>query len=237
MANYSKEELSKARLQLEDIPLSMDILDFMPGLASLPYFNYDFSSWNAGDPIVLRNCIIRWINYFYSRELTCIIEEYPDYYERKAECARLAGFWYDPDTLQFKKVIKDMLEGKSKVVNRMIVSFLRHNYDDLYYTYVKTRDLHYAMGEQLSPEVGDDGIRKLPDLSDIKKFNELGKQLEVMRLDLLNNDTGKDISMALLMVIEEDKLKLSPETRAERTQNGESPLKNFDFYSKNYTNP
>lgn len=233
MIGYTREELSKARIDLEDIPLDVDILDVYPGLASLDFWDADFSAW-GGNPTITKNLIIRYLNYFYSRELTCFTERYPDFYQRKAECARMAKFNYDPQTLQFSDKVKEMLAGKNQIVNRMMVSFLRHHYDTLWSGLVASYETYYFLMSENMANLGKSG--HVPDPDEGKKFILFSDQIEKTKFSLLSGDKTKEISMALLISIEEDRLKLAPEYRAKLVRDGKSPLTDFDFYAPNQKN-
>lgn len=231
MAEYSKEELSKVRLKkdgvgIHEIPLHFDYLEMVPELKALDdSYTFGFFEWagTSDGCIIARNKIIRYINFMYSMELTCIKRDFADVRARKAECAIQAGFEYDPSNGKFDKRVEDMLDGKNTIINRMIVAFARINYSNTYKIYV-------TLVDKL-----DEGMRALrdnPDVTpdDIAKWEKAADVIERMEEKLLSGDNSKPITAALVKKIEEESLGLRPEDVAFKIKAGKDPLDGYDFY-------
>lgn len=218
MSDYSKEEMSKAILDCYDLSMSVNLLKQFPLLTKLAGFEYKFDSfkdWNYA-----RQCTIRYINYFYSRGLTCIKAEFPQWDKRKVKCAQLAGFAFDEESGRFQKSVEEILYCKNPQTNQMIISFIRHNYSDKYSALVVLREQYYGTLRESIAASPKDSIVLI----------SLTEKLEKLELDLLNEDKAPDLSMALIQTIEADNLGLRPEEVAERIRDGKKPI-DFEIYS------
>jgi len=211
---YSKDDLKGCVLDTIDLPLDVDIMGTIPMLKRLSGFGYNFEEFP--NPKVYRNMTIRYMNYFYSKG-TKLDSDYPDPKKRKAVCAALAGFQYDPITGKFNDLVSDMLRGKNAMVNRMIISFTAHHYSTEFSTLCSMRDMFYSMMEDQT------------DPTKVKSIFAIQQDLVKLERDMLNNDDSKIISMALVQRMEEIKLELKPEDVARRISEGKSPI-DFDVY-------
>lgn len=228
---YTKEELNKVRLKIEgegihEIPLNYDYLEVMPELKTIDEtYSFGFFEWAGTEDgcIIVRNKIIRYINFMYSMELTCIKQNFPGYRERKVECAILAGFEYDPNNGKFDKRVEEMLSCNNSVVNRMIICFLRKQYSDPYAAIVAMREVYYRGMEKVLND-------KDAGPNEIIEWGKSEKSLREMELNFLSGDESKPLTAALVKKIEEESLGLRPEDVAFKIKAGKDPLDGYDFY-------
>ncbi len=228
---YSKEELSKVRLKkdgvgIHEIPINIDYLVAFPELKALDEsYTYGFFGWGHTEDgcIIARNKIIRYINFMYSWELTCIKRDFPDVRARKAECAIQAGFEFDPGNGKFDKNVEEMFDGKNMVINRMISCFTRIHYSNTYKIYATLVD---------KLEEGLMALRNNPEVTpeEIAKWEKAADVIERMEEKLLSGDNTKPITAALVKKIEEESLGLRPEDIAFKIKAGKDPLDGYDFY-------
>lgn len=219
MEKYKKEDFDLCILDTYSLPMNTDLLKVYPWLKYLDGWDYQFEGFF--DPVSVKNCTIRYINYFYSKELQVLKMRYPDYRLRKIECARLAGFGYDQKG-RFNANVEKILNCQNHHTNRMILSFLRHNYSDKYSAIVVARERYY---KNLLYELNEE----ITDLSDTKKAIELINSIEKMELDLLCGDKTPNLNVALVEKIEVEALGLKPEDIATKIRKGEPPI-NIDLY-------
>lgn len=228
---YTPEDLNKVRIKTRDgkgiheLPITVDILEVVPELKALDQFDTVFFAWGHTDDgrIIARNKIIRFINFMYSRELTCIKEQHNSYRAQKVECALLAGFEYDPVTGKFTEEVERMLMCLNPVVNRMIIAFCRHNYYDDEVAVTVMREMFYrGMNELMN--------NKDAEPEEINKWKKLSESIEEMKVKILNGDENRILSAALVKKIEEESLGFRPEDVAYRIKRGEDPLDGYDFY-------
>jgi hypothetical protein len=229
---FSPEELNKVRLKkngrgIHELPIHLDLLTEKPELEKLDNFSYGFFGWgNSQDArIIARNKIIRYINFMYSMEITCIREAHASYLEQKVECAILAGFEWDPVSGKFEERVEKMLSCDDEWINRMIVSFLRHNYSDPYAGIVTLREKYY---EGMLRLLND----KEASPKDIKEWKSTADDIREMEVQFLAGDESKSLNAALVMKIEEETLGLRPEDVAYLIKAGKSPLGDFEFYRR-----
>lgn len=230
---YSKEELNKVRIKkdgipIHEIPIHFDYLEEIPSLKMLDCFDYDFKEWGKTSDarMIIRNKVIRYINFMYSMDLTCIKTKYPGYKERKVACAILAEFAYDPISGEFEKRVEKMLSCLDGKVNRMIISFLRHNYSDAYSAIVTLREIYYRGINKLLSAPETEGAL-------IIEWTKTADALQKMEIKFLGGDETKPLNAALVKKIEEESLGLKPEDIAYKIKDGRDPFDGWDFYEKN----
>lgn len=235
VTGYGADELSKVRMRILEVPLHEDVFSHFPDLAKIPHWDYDFEGWTAPEKGVtlgmVRTRIVRYINFFYSQELTCIRLRYSDFRQRKAECARLAGFGYDQQTLRFNSLVEQMLDGKHSPINRMIISFLKHNYNTQWSTLMVQMEAHYDMLKRVQDAIAsgfESKKDKAPTTAEIEKSSDY---IEKLQGKLLSGDDSKPISMALLKTMEEETLNYRPEEIVALLRIGKSPFGSWDYYN------
>lgn len=212
--NYRKDDFKSCILNTIDLPMSTDLMKSFPLLQGLSGFEYDFKDYP--NPKVDKNKTIRYINYFYSKG-TPLEKDYSVYKQRKVAAAVLAGFGYNQKTGEFDKKITDMLEGKDPMVNRMIISLLKHNYSTRFDALMSIRDMFYRALEDVN------------DPAKVTKVFEISDKLVKMELEMLNNDESQGLTVALIQRMEEIKLELKPEDVAIRIASGMKPI-DFELY-------
>lgn len=234
VTGYGKDELNKVRMKVMDIPLHEDVFSHFPTLVNIPHWDYDFEGWSAPEKGVtvgmVRTMIVRYINLFYSQELTCIRTRYSDFRQRKAECARLAGFHYDQITLRFNKLVEEMMDGKYTPINKMIISFLKHNYNTQWSTLCIQLEAHYDMLRRVQSGIASEFEGTKQRAPTTKEIEASSDYIEKLQLKLLSGDESKPISMGLLKTVEEDTLGYRPEELAEIYRIGKSPFGKWDYY-------
>ena len=214
MNNYGKEDFKNCLLNPYDLKPGVDIMAVYPGLKKLSGFEYTFPDYSV--PAVVKNRTIRFINYFYSKG-TPWIDQYPDYKQRKALCAVLAGFDYNQVTGKFPEETEKILFGHDFMVNRMTISFVAQYYSTRFSSLMALRDMYFR-----ALESSDDPTK-------VDKVFSIHDKLVKLELELINSDLTPAISVALIQRMEEIKLDLKPEDVATRIREGKAPI-DFEAY-------
>lgn len=213
---YPISEMAKSILPIHNLPENTDLYEHFSLLKKLPFWEYNFKGFP--NPKKIKNSFIKYVNLFYSRDLSCIKQAFPDHNKRKIECARLADLPFNIDTGEFETKIKNILLNQNQNTNFMIVSFLRHNYSDKYVTIMTMRDMYYRsmydLGKQTEVEVGLEMTRLLKALGGIEK----------LEIELLGEDNSPELNITLIQTMEAEALGLSPEFIAQNIAENKSPL-------------
>jgi hypothetical protein len=170
-----------------------------------------------------RHRVIQYIILMYDRNNDEVRAEYPFYPQRKMEVAKAVGL------ITEKKIppkIEDMLIGKDKDVNKMIIRYLTlFNDPDL-----MMLAAYQAIYLELSKRALSGDFEK-GDIASIEKVNASIKEL------MENIFGGKDeteLRQELYKSVEDQALGIRPEEIAEALQKGEDPLRGFGPYSGEY---
>lgn len=211
---YSKDDFKDCILETFGMPIGVNVMEAFPLLSKLSGFEYDFRDYP--NPKMDKNKTIRYINYFYSKG-TPLNQRYVDYKQRKAAAAILAGFESDIKSGHFKPKVESMLAGDDPMVNRMIISFVAHNYSTKFSTMVALKEMFYKMLEDQN------------DPQKVVKVFEVNERLEKLEIEMLSMDRTPKITAALVQRIEEIRLELKPEDVAKRIAEGKPPI-DFEVY-------
>lgn len=206
---FTKDDFKNCILDTFSMPIGVNVMDAYPLLEKLSGFEYDFEGYP--NPRMDKNKTIRYINYYYSKG-SPLSERYKDYKQRKAAAAIIAGFESSPKTGDFHPKIEAMLSGSDHMVNRMVVSFVAHNYSTNFSSLIALRDMFLkALEDQTDPQK-------------VVKIFEINEKLELLEQRMLNGDQNPKINAALVQSIEEIKLELKPEDVAKRISKGLPPI-------------
>ena len=209
---FPASEMKKAVLDCYELPNDADLFEiFGDVLKPLPSWKYNFKGFT--NPKQTKNCFIRYCNWFYSPDLTCIEKIYPEERPRKTAIAIMAGFDVN-DNGDFDKKIDLMLRGHNQTTNMMIIEFLKIQGSDEWTTFKWLRDVYYKNMEKQS---NIDGL-------ELKRILEALDQLRNLRQQFLKGDTSHALNRTLIQRIEAEDLKLSPEAIAENIAAGKSPI-------------
>lgn len=212
LQNYNDSDFNSCLLPIKNLPLSDDLMARFPLLNKLEGFDYNFADFK--DPNTSKNLWIRYMVFFYSKNLKVLEEQFPDYLVRKSACAILAGFTFDPKTGKFSQRVEEALMGENHKCNMMIISLLKHNYSDEYTTYRLMRDRHYK--SLLSEDEND--------VKDTKTIISTTSELAKFRFEFLNGDRSEKVNASLVQHIEEVSLGIRPEEIAERINEGKPAI-------------
>ena len=206
---FTKDDFKGCILDTFTMPIGVNVMEAYPLLGKLSGFEHTFEDYP--NPKMDKNKTIRYINYYYSKG-SPLVERYKDSKQRKAAAALLAGFESSPKTGNFHEKIEAMLIGADPMVNRMIVSFVAHNYSTNFSSLIALRDMFLkALEDQTDPQK-------------VVKIFEINEKLELLEQKMLNGDQNQKINAALVQAIEEIKLELKPEDVAERIAKGMPPI-------------
>ena len=218
LSNYQKSDFERLILPIKELPMSEDLYARFPMLNKLEGFDYRFHEFKS--PQITKNLFVRYIVLFYSKGISVLEAQFPEFLKRKTACAILAGFEYNEQTGTFNKQVEEAITGKNAMCNRMIVSMIKHNYSDEYSTYCLLRDKYYKF---LLNETDDNA-------KDTKAIIDMSKQLQDYRTSFLNGDRHERINAALVMHIEETSLGIRPEEIAKLLYDGKSPIE-YEAYA------
>lgn len=164
------------------------------------------------------NKILRYVILMYDRNSE-LREEYPNIHQRKAIAAQLAGFSLNKNR-KFPEVIEEMLLGKIKEVNIMIVKYILLYPDpdalalEVYYEMI-VRQSTLTMGKIADPREYKDILANTENLR--KKISELTQSV-------FGGDELNSIKRELYGMIEEKRTAIRPEDIAEKIEKGLNPI-------------
>ena len=168
--------------------------------------------------------IVQYIICMYDIASQEIRSEFPLYPQRKYEIAKMLGMV--SDSKKIPQAIEDVLIGKNKDVNAMIIKYLTlfNNPDILMLA------SYYEMYVELNKTAFSGSFNK-DTIAGIEKVNSAIKELTD------NVFMGKDeteLRRELYKSIDEQSLGIRPEEIAEKLQSGEKIFEDFNPYAENY---
>ena len=166
--------------------------------------------------------ILKYIIYAYDKESE-LRDEFPNIHQRKAQAALLAGFKLKKN--RFPDTVEDMLLGRLKPVNIMIVKYILLRSDPDLLALETYMDIFTKQS-----------IATLSQVSDPKEYKDVLANTEVLRKkisELTNNIFGGEdvaaIKREIYGQLEQKRSAIRPEQIAERIEKGEEPIEE-DIY-------
>jgi len=192
-------------------PKNVDLRKRFPDFNDYP----EFTTPIRGD----FNEVIRYIVAVYDRRGLRIYEE--NLNKRKKIAAELIG-WKMTDG-KFRKMHQEIMDGKDRVVNAMIIRFLKLHRSVEYATLVAYEEAYFNMLSKMMTE----DISK----SDHETFMKIEQEVIKRSADFFNGDTNKGLQNDLIEAIELDKLEFRPEDIARKLREGKEPV-DYNPYEK-----
>lgn len=155
-------------------------------------------------PSLDRNIVIRYIAYFYDQKSPFRIK-FKDLQTRKVRCMIEAGATMNEEKV-FDEDIENIINGKAKNVNEMIIAYLRLT-SGVRYRYLVMLENLYAQRER--------SILSMQSNDKIKDLEALAESLERTQREVLAEDQTKGIVKSLYESINRERLALAPEDIAE----------------------
>lgn len=153
--------------------------------------------------------VVTWVILMYDLKSEMRMQ-FPDWRQRKIECARLADWDYSVKTGRFQDSVMEMLNGENEAVNDMICRYCLLFPSPYYSAYV-------ALWEMLVRET-----RASLDAKDSKtietmrkNITEMTKQISVYSELIYGGETTVGLQNSLFKTINREKLRLRPEDIAE----------------------
>lgn len=204
-------DLKGCMFDVFSLPAGISILNRFPKLAIFPEFS---------EPVKIdRNKIIKYIIAVYDKRGMRVYEQ--NLPKRKRLSAELAG-WAPNEKGEFQTAVKEIIEGKSKTVNRMIVRYCKMHKSPRYAALVGMEEIYYGMLDKMV----DGGEMKSTDIS---TFRTLEIEIEDRAAEFLNGDTTREIIQQVYEDIELERLELRPEDVAKKLKAGKAPV-DYDPY-------
>ena len=167
--------------------------------------------------------VVQYIILMYDKNNEEIRAEYPFYPQRKLEIAKCIGL---VEGKKATKAVEDILIGKSKEVNDMIIRYLVL-FDDpdlvmlAAYQEIFTNLNKASFAGETSKEI----------IASIEKLNDSIKEVTER---IFGGKDETELRQELYKSIEEQSLGIRPEEVAEALQSGKDPLKGFSPYQSDY---
>lgn len=137
---------------------------------------YKWEEFKEQIPFVKRLKVIKYIVACYDKNSPLVKVE-RNVMKRKSLSAELCDFERNKDRTQYKRAYKEILEGKNRQVNNMIVRFIIHQKDLMYSQYVSMCESYY----QLMSLSLDNQMNEAESTSDIFKIldekNKINRQM------------------------------------------------------------
>lgn len=218
MNTLSSVNLAKAMFDISDVTEKTDIFEKFPKLNQ-------YIEFRATLPKSLNRAILfRYIVLMYDSMLA-VRELIPDLGKRKKECAVFAGF-KETDG-KFDEHTEMVLLCMSDIVNAMIIAYCQMQRMPRFTSLVAIEEAHQKLLKVLLNEGTDKSAV-------LKTVNDMEREMEERKLDLLNHDKSFHLYNSLYEATEIERLSLRPEDIAVRLRNGQ-PAVDVVPYGKKYT--
>lgn len=166
-----------------------------------------YSEFNLEHPLLTKdNGIIKYIVATYDIN-SPLRELYPNFFERKARAAVVAGFKQGKNKL-FPKEVEDVMIGRDDKVNAMIVRYIiMHGSPDIT-AYVAYNEI---MHSELRKSLAADGYESRDLKATRDNISYIVTQLNSLHQKVFGGTEGKKLKDELYKTLENDRIKLRPE--------------------------
>jgi len=203
----------------------MDLLDFnMEVFYFNPVKNYeleklenshpDFQQDLGGDLQKRKKTVLRYIVLNYDMN-TPLRRKFPDYFYRKKEALRIAGFKIDPKTKRFSRSVENMMISKDSVVNAMIARYVMYFYNQ---DYIRLVTFYEWLGHLSGKKMDKNDVNN----TDIKAMNDLSDSVEQLTNKIFGtagvDEESKELKQRLYKAMEEKKRSLRPDDVVKQLQ-------------------
>lgn len=189
-----------------------DLLDAFPIFSDYVEFSVKIKDLN-------RNKVIRYICFMYDKG-SPLPKKIDNLLQMKLEAATLAGF--DMDNLKrFSDEVNEMLAGKNKAVNHMIVRFLSFFHDINFMTYKMYKEKYFDVMVQLKESKDPKALETL-----LKSIKNLTTEIALLEGKIFYPEDTEYLIQAMYEQAEFEELELTPEHIADRLEKGIGIIEN-----------
>lgn len=211
---FPESEMAKSHLNCYELPMDLDLFDHYKHIfGRLPFWDYKFAFAKEKSKFY-RSCFIRYIDWSYSPNLSCIEIRYPEERERKMAIGQISGFPINAKG-NFEHPVDQILKGQNEYTNQMILSFLKILGSDEWSTMKWLRDQHYK--NMLDNDKAKDGLEQ-------QRIIDALSKLKKMKGEFLKGDTSYQLNISMIQRMEAENLNLGPEAIGANIEKGLSPL-------------
>ncbi len=197
---FADNEFDKMMFNVYRVPHNRSVLKAFATLSKLPELKKRLSGG------LDKNKVLRYICFMYDKN-SPLRKRFPNIMKRKIESARLAGFKLDEEGI-FTENVEDMLSGKNRSVNKMIIAVVRSHRNVKYSYLVSIEESFYFMMEEV---VGGE-------MKNMGRLKEVQNEIEETVLEMMNEDDNPLIKEELFKYMEEERLNLRPEDIARKNR-------------------
>jgi hypothetical protein len=203
---FSNEDYSKMRVNVMELPMKFEISD-IPDFKHYPEFYKDTKP-------LPKYKVLRYIVLCYDRN-SPLVQNIPEINKRKVKACEIVGFNVkNPNSPNYEEVM-EMVSCDNRIVNDMIIRYVRGFYSEAYSQYIVVQDAYYR--ELYKLQSGE--IKSLSLLRDIEE------RISDLRDRIFSQDNSVNLVGDFNRYVDEEELKLRPEDIAEMIKNGEEPYK------------
>lgn len=164
------------------------------------------------DPHLRLENVMRYISFCFDKG-SPFVKRYNDVIERRFWAAVVAGFPLIQGNENFYPEVEDMIRGKNKTVNNMIIQYILLMGDEDYTTFVAYNEaLKSQLGKMLNLDVDGDTTKDVKTIA--ANVKELRGQISELRKEMFMGAEDKLLTASLYDFMESKSLGLSPEAYA-----------------------
>jgi hypothetical protein len=213
--NFEKQDFDKLLYRVHEMPDNADPNKYFASLSQY----HEFKMKKV--PLARFNQIFRWVVYMYDMK-SPFRNLILDATKRKIEIAKYVKLIINPNELD--PLVRDLLIGKSKEVNRMVVAYCRIQKSSRYSLTVGLENKFY---NDLEKTMGGENTRN--------PIAQTQRELEESVLEFLNQDNNPFVAETLFQYIEEERIdNYKPEGIATSLAKGEDPFDGEDIENDTY---
>ena len=202
--------------KIHEIDESSKIELVIPTIKLYPEFNVPLS--------VSKIKVIKYIVYLYDSNTPLRVID--NFFTRKKQAADLAKFPKD-DNGDYDKDYEDIVFGKNKEVNRMVIRYCRVQRSPQMAQLVIYEEGYY---NELHTLKTDNEMKPSDRVNLLKNIDTIATKIEQLSGRFLSGDDGATIKGQLFDEIENEELQLTPEDIALKLETNEKPLGDYNPY-------
>lgn len=234
--NFQEKDFERLEFRIDKVDiLSYNPNNSFPKINKYPEFRQDVTNKIGGE---YRN-VFAYIVYTYDYRSPFVI--FNDNLQKRKRASLLNSGFKKGDNDKYSKLAEDILLNKNKVVNRMIIRYLRILKNDDWMTLVGYQEALARQTETMltgqKEEISESGQSIMTDIDPldysriIQNVKSLRDNIKSLRMDFLTNDDNENLIDAIYDSIEYETLILTPEQYANQVYIGENP-KLFNPYTQ-----
>lgn len=183
----------------------------------------DFQQNLVGDLQKRKKTVLRYIILNYDMN-TPLRRKFPDYFYRKKEALKIAGFKVDSKTKRFNRSVENMIISKDPIVNAMIARYIMYFYNQ---DYIRLVTFYEWLGHLAGKGMEKSNVEG----KDIKAMNDLSEAVEALTNKIFDihgvDEESKELKQKLYKAMEEEKKNLRPDDVAKQLQDDKEMFKDM----------